>query len=96
MQWEYFIREGDLDIHALNYLGKEGWELVNVSQYQTIGQVGQNLLQFSLVFKRPLKERREESAAAVVGSGQTTLDRKAAGALANFDKTFGKDGAWME
>jgi hypothetical protein len=92
MQWEYCIKEGALDIHELNRLGKDDWELVNVSQYQTIGQVGQVVLQYSQVFKRPLKDRREESAPATM----TTHDQIAARGLAHFDKTFGKDGAWME
>ena len=92
MQWEYHIREGNLDIHSLNYLGKEGWELVNVTPYQTIGQVGQNLLQFSSVFKRPLKDRLEETTTT---PATTTHDQIAARGLAHFDRTSGRDGDWM-
>jgi Domain of unknown function (DUF4177) len=64
MQWEYQIVEGRLDAHVLNGFGKEGWELVNLCQSKGEGIGGSVLLQFSLVFKRPLKQ--------VASSGMTT------------------------
>lgn len=53
--WEYFIRPGNLDIHSLNHLGEEGWEVVNVVPSQSICNAGQTLIQYDVLFKRPLK-----------------------------------------
>lgn len=47
MKWEYKAIEGTITIAELNEIGKEGWELIQVT--------GSLLTKVHMIFKRPLK-----------------------------------------